>query len=76
VQGRGPLAAGHLEEALADYHVAVDFTGQDSDAFRGRGLVYQALGRLAEARADFRRAIELDPDLARELGDYLEPQAD
>ncbi|HTX84454.1 MAG TPA: tetratricopeptide repeat protein [Streptosporangiaceae bacterium] len=53
-----------------------DFTGEDSDAFRGRGLVYQALGRLAEARADFRRAIELDPGLATELGDYLEDQAE
>lgn len=39
--------------------------------FTGRGEAYLALGRRGQAKADFQRAIEIDPKLISEVGDYL-----
>jgi tRNA A-37 threonylcarbamoyl transferase component Bud32/tetratricopeptide (TPR) repeat protein len=51
------FARGHFEQALEDF--------RRIDDAEGMGLALQALGRSAEARAEYRRAIERDPELAR-----------
>jgi tetratricopeptide (TPR) repeat protein len=61
----------HYDDALADYDRAIELYGTDSEALAGRGQTYIAMGREKEARRDLCRAVELDPDLADEVGRLL-----
>ena len=53
---------GDHNRAIADYTEAIRFEpGSTSDAYNNRGISYKALGRRAEAIADFRKAQSIDP---------------
>lgn len=62
---RGDLAfaSGAMEEALAEYRLAVRQSDDDPEALMRVGHAYAALGRVDEAAAHFRRAIDRDPGL-------------
>ena len=59
---------GRFETSLADYQSRSPTPARTATCSADVACSTRAMGRLAEARADFRRAIELDPDLADELG--------
>jgi tetratricopeptide (TPR) repeat protein len=48
------------DEALADYDLAIELDGTDSEALVGRGLTYRAIGWEEKAQRDLRRAAEVD----------------
>ncbi|MBA4018754.1 MAG: hypothetical protein C0483_16425 [Pirellula sp.] len=52
-------------EAVYDYSIALRFDDQHAQAFIERGHCYDLLGRVAEAKADRRAALDLDPSLAK-----------
>ena len=47
--------------AILDYTEAIKFDQKYVDAYNNRGLAHKALGRKAEAIADFRKALSIDP---------------
>jgi tetratricopeptide (TPR) repeat protein len=51
----------------------LDLDPEEPDCYAERGLTYHAMGRIEDARADFMRAIELDPSYRTELDQYLDP---
>ncbi len=51
--------AGDREKALADYDQALELRPDDDEALFDRGLLYERMGRKAEAHADFKRAHDL-----------------
>lgn len=53
---------GQLDEALEEYTQALRFNIANQDALAGRGEVHLQRARVAEALADLRAAIELDPE--------------
>jgi tetratricopeptide (TPR) repeat protein len=55
---------GRYDEALADFHRAIELDANDACALASRGQVYQALERFEDALADLDQAIELAPDVA------------
>jgi tetratricopeptide (TPR) repeat protein len=66
-RGAALLAAGRHEEALAAFAEALARRGEGTAAaadHAGIGTALANLGRLDEAKAEFRKALELDPDQA------------
>jgi tetratricopeptide (TPR) repeat protein/tRNA A-37 threonylcarbamoyl transferase component Bud32 len=55
-------ALGHVDEALADMDALVRRMGEFHVAYYQRGLLYKELGRVDEARTDFKEAWRLAPD--------------
>lgn len=66
-RGNVYVELGQYEEALADYHKAVELKPGDLYLRRGRGQIYAKLGRFEEALADYTEAIEQAPESARLL---------
>ena len=63
------LREGWFERAVEEFTAALARSPELAGAYRGRALAYIQLKRLAEAREDFARARELDPeDLERWVG--------
>lgn len=62
---RGDLAfaQGAVQEALAEYRLAVAQSDGDAEVLLRAGHAYAALGRVDEAAGHYRRAVEADPDL-------------
>ncbi|MET0387850.1 MAG: protein kinase [Polyangiales bacterium] len=60
-QAQRELAAGHLGAAIDLYTRATALDANNTAAFRGLGLVYERLGRQADAARALRRAVELTP---------------
>jgi tetratricopeptide (TPR) repeat protein len=59
--GNLELAAGNLEEASRLFLAALDREPGDPAAHLNLGITFQRLGRLADAEAEYRRVIALDP---------------
>ncbi len=53
---------GKYEEAVKEFHQALQLEPSNSDAYRELALAYEKLGRLEEAEAAYKKAIELKPD--------------
>lgn len=53
---------GRLEEALRVAQEAVELAPSQPDPYHQRGVVLLSMNRDAEAEADFRRSLEIDPD--------------
>jgi len=58
------LAAGHLQEALAAFDLALASQPGDAAGWNSRGVVLRHLGRFDEAVASFTRAVSLSPGYA------------
>jgi len=58
--GRLQLDARNYQEAAATYQRCVDFSPHDGGVRGQLAIAYQKLGRAAEARANYLRAVELD----------------
>jgi type IV pilus assembly protein PilF len=72
--GAEALQANRREDALREFGEALSQDERHAPAHLGRGITYQYFGKLAEAEADYRRAIELDPgfsDAHNALGQLL-----
>jgi Flp pilus assembly protein TadD len=54
---------GNLDEAVADFTLALTLNRRNSTAYVNRGLAYLRLGRPAEAEMDFQKALALNPNL-------------
>jgi tetratricopeptide (TPR) repeat protein/serine/threonine protein kinase len=52
---------GKLDQALADFNLAIQLDPKYAAAYYNRGNVYSKQGKLDQALADFNKAIELDP---------------
>jgi tetratricopeptide (TPR) repeat protein len=52
------------EGAIAAYTEALEFSGRMADVLLARGLLYEEIGRIDEARADFNAALTYVPDYA------------
>ena len=48
--------------AVADFSAAIDLKPTSSEAYRGRGIVYEDSNQMAKALPDLNRAINLDPN--------------
>jgi Flp pilus assembly protein TadD len=51
---------GQAEQALPDFARAIALDGNFSKAYAARGVAYEALGRADEAKADYRKSIEIE----------------
>jgi tetratricopeptide (TPR) repeat protein len=60
-------AMGRIDQALRDYHAALERDGNLTAAWLNRGILAYKSGRHPEAVADFQRALETSPD-ARTTG--------
>jgi Tfp pilus assembly protein PilF len=62
-----------LDEAAAQFNRVVQENPQLPDAYYYRGLVFLAQGKTAEAKADFQKLLEIDPnhDKAGEVREFL-----
>ena len=63
-RGNARLRLDRLEEALADYELAIAQDPKYAPAYNNRGVVYSRMGQPAEAASDYERAVDLDPNLA------------
>ncbi len=61
-RGRANAATGKTELALADFSAAIAIAPDRSEAYYRRALVYESLGKLAEAGADQESAHGVDPN--------------
>jgi tetratricopeptide (TPR) repeat protein len=66
-QGDGYAAKGQTEQAIAEYTKAIEINPKAATAYSGRGTVYFSQSQWTPAIEDFNLAIDLDPDLARDL---------
>ena len=55
---------GKMDEALAEFDRVVGENPTLADAYYYRGLAYLAQDKAAEAKADFQKLLELDPNHA------------
>jgi Flp pilus assembly protein TadD len=55
------LQTGEAEEALAQVRRALDLTSRDALSYEIHGDILNSLGRQAEARAEWQKALELNP---------------
>jgi tetratricopeptide (TPR) repeat protein/TolB-like protein len=65
--------SGGYDEAVKEYHRAIELEPYNSDAYRRLGLAYEANNQLDEALAAYRRAVEAEPAYYRnhqDLGAY------
>jgi len=62
LRGDRAFAAGEMEEALAEYRLAVRQSDEDPEALARTGHVYAALGRVDEAAEYLGRAVARDPE--------------
>ncbi|NJO07467.1 MAG: tetratricopeptide repeat protein [Chloroflexaceae bacterium] len=53
------------EEAISSFSRAIELAPTFANAHYGRGESYEAQRQVNEARADYRRAVDLDPDNAQ-----------
>jgi Flp pilus assembly protein TadD len=58
----GAADAQTAELALKDFNAAIRLNENDATHFASRGFALDMLGRRAEARSDYNRALELNPD--------------
>ena len=63
-RGNARLRLDRLEEALADYELAIAQDPKYAPAYNNRGVVFSRMGQPAEAASDYERAVDLDPNLA------------
>jgi tetratricopeptide (TPR) repeat protein len=63
-QARWRLATGNTAGALEDLNLIVSLTPDDSQAYNTRGVIYERCGDYSAARADYERALLLNPDSA------------
>jgi tetratricopeptide (TPR) repeat protein len=61
--GRVLLSQGQAQAALEEFSHALAADPHNAQNFNGRGVAFGLLGQTAAARADFERALELDPGL-------------
>ena len=59
--------AGDREGAIVAYTEALEFSGRMADVLLARGLLYEELGNVDEARTDFEAALTYIPDYAPAL---------
>jgi len=55
---------GHFHQAIDDYTREIGLNPNSAIGYLDRSLCYDELGDFASSRADYERAIELDPDVA------------
>jgi len=60
--GKGHLAAGEYEEAIADFEAAVELKRDESEAHFLLGQSYYETGQLDKAKSQFITALTLNPD--------------
>jgi tetratricopeptide (TPR) repeat protein len=58
-RGRIYLELNRIDEALADFDLAIDNGFLDAGTFDGRGLCHEKKGNIEAAKADYRRSREL-----------------
>jgi tetratricopeptide (TPR) repeat protein len=65
--------AKQLDKALAEFNQVIEKKPEVPDSYYYRALVYLNLGKTAEAKADFKKLLELDPNhkYAKEAKEYL-----
>jgi type IV pilus assembly protein PilF len=64
------LSRGQAEEALGDVNSAINAKPDMAEAYSLRGLIYGALGQMAQADESFQRALQLAPRDADTLHNY------
>jgi Flp pilus assembly protein TadD len=57
--------SGKLDEAIAQYHKALEINPRLADAYNGLGLAFFQRGELDDAIAQYHKALEINPQLAR-----------
>lgn len=65
---------GDRDAAIADYAAAIAMAGEPPETHRGLGMIYRARDQVPEAKASFRRYVEMAPDAADSamIKSYLE----
>jgi arabinofuranosyltransferase len=60
-----PYHIARLDEAIAQYRVALDIAPDDAKAHNDLGLLLFGRGQIDEAMAEYRKALEIKPDFAQ-----------
>ena len=63
--GRVLLAEGQADAAIDEFTRALSVNPRDALSLNNRGVAFEMLGRTPAARADFERALEIDPGLTQ-----------
>jgi len=61
-RGNSRSRQGRMEEALADFNVAIQLCPWSVDPLLNRGVVYEALGRYDDAVTDYRAVLKAQPN--------------
>ena len=69
-RGLVKLRLGRLDEALADFNVAIETDDRQADSYYGRSLVHYRLGDQESAVKDLREALAINPRIAEEYEKY------
>jgi Flp pilus assembly protein TadD len=60
-RGKQLRLAGHLDEALADFHLAQRYQPEEPNNYLEAAVIYFHLGRLDDAAGELRAGIRIDP---------------
>lgn len=63
-RGNGWASKGEYQRAIEDYSLGLSFAPTSADLLYCRGVAHVRVGELAEAEADFSRALKLNPQMA------------
>jgi len=66
-RGCANLHLKNYQPALADFSVAIQARPDFAQAYYQRGATYNLLGNRFQGQADINRALQLDPNVARNL---------
>ena len=62
---------GQLDQAIAEYEIAIELEPDNADAYRNLGSAYSDQGRWEDAAAAYEEAISLVPDFGEAYGDLV-----
>ena len=60
-RGQSLIATSQFEKAVEDFNAALNVDNRNGDAWAGRGLAYERLGKRQEASESYQRALTADP---------------
>jgi tetratricopeptide (TPR) repeat protein len=59
------MQLGRSKDALADFNLAIKRQSEFAGTYASRGILYDRMGEYEKAIADYERALQLDPDIAK-----------
>ncbi|MCZ6731367.1 MAG: tetratricopeptide repeat protein [Gammaproteobacteria bacterium] len=64
-RARSLMQLGRSKDALTDFNLAIKRQPEFAGTYASRGILYDRMGEYEKAIADYERALQLDPDVAK-----------